>query len=89
MLRWIMVGLTILGFALAFVAKGPGLLGFGLVLGFVGLFGVVFGIAAERVSAAARPDTAMVTPEDLAALRARRAAGASAASTSDDKRPPK
>jgi hypothetical protein len=74
-MRWLMLGLTILGFALSFVAKGPGLLAIGLLLGFVGLFGLVFSIAADRVSASARPESAMLTPEDLAAMRARRNAG--------------
>lgn len=72
MLRWLMLALVVVGLVLTFTAKGPGLLGLGLLVGFIGLFGTVFSIAAERVSASARPDTAMATPEDLAALRARR-----------------
>ncbi len=77
-MRWIMLGLTVLGFAMAFIARTPGFLAFGLVLGFVGLFGAVFSIAADRVASSARPDTAMLTTEDLAALRARREAAAKA-----------
>ncbi|HVV97880.1 MAG TPA: hypothetical protein VHC92_12125 [Rhodanobacteraceae bacterium] len=72
MMRWVMLALIIVGLVLTFTAKGPGLLGIGLVIGFVGLFGTVLSIAAERVSASARPDSAMATPEDLAALRTRR-----------------
>jgi hypothetical protein len=75
-MRWILLGLTILGFALTFIAKSPGVLAFGLVLGFIGLFGLVFSIAADRIASGARPDTAMLTSEDLAALRARREAAA-------------
>ena len=78
-MRWLMLGLTILGFALAFIARTPGVLGIGLLLGFVGLFGLVFSIAADRVASSARPDTAMLSTEDLAALRARREAAAKAA----------
>jgi hypothetical protein len=74
MTRLFMLALTILGFALTFLAKGPGLLALGLLFGFVGLFGLVFAIAAARVSASARPESLMAVPEDLAALRARRAA---------------
>ena len=74
MMRWLMLALTLLGFALAFAAKSPGLLGFGILLGFVGLFGLVFGMAADRVSASARPDSAMLGPDELATQRARRTA---------------
>jgi hypothetical protein len=72
MMRWLMLALVVVGLVLTFTAKGPGLLGIGLIVGLIGLFGTVFSIAAERVSASARPDTAMATPEDLAALRSRR-----------------
>ncbi|HEV7491725.1 MAG TPA: hypothetical protein VGO25_13015 [Rhodanobacteraceae bacterium] len=73
-MRWLMLGLTLFGFALAFVTKSPAVLGFGIVLGFVGLFGLIFSMAADRVSATARPESAMLGPEDLAAMRTRRTA---------------
>src|SRR3954463_15333823 len=50
-MRWLMLLLLILGLALTFTAKGAGLLALGLVLGFVGLFGLIFALAADRVSA--------------------------------------
>jgi hypothetical protein len=87
-MRWILLGLTILGFALTFIAKTPGLLAIGIVLGFVGLFGLVFSIAADRVASGARPDTAMLTSEDLAAMRARREAAAKAAAAAPQRAPP-
>lgn len=87
-MRWIMLGLTILGFAMAFVTKSAGVLAIGLVLGFVGLFGMVFSIAADRVAAGARPDTAMLSTEDLAALRARREAAAAKAAGAARPQPP-
>ena len=71
-----MLALTVFGFAVAYVARHPGLVWFGVILGFVGLFGLVFSMAADRVSASARPESAMLGPEDLAAMRARRAAAA-------------
>ena len=74
MMRLFMLVLTVLGFALTFLAKGPGLLALGLLFGFIGLFGLIFAIAAARVSASARPESLMAVPEDIAALRARRAA---------------
>ena len=78
-MRWILLGLTILGFAMTFIAKTPGFLAFGLLLGFVGLFGMVFSIASDRIASRARPDTAMLTTEDLTALREAAAKAAAAA----------
>lgn len=68
MTRWIMFALTLIGFALAFAAKSPGVLALGLLLGGVSLFGFIFALAADRIAAGARPDASMATPEDLAAL---------------------
>lgn len=87
-MRWILLGLTILGFAMTFIARTPGFLAIGLVLGFVGLFGMVFSIASDRIASAARPDTAMLSTEDLAALRARREAAAKAAAAATPTRAP-
>lgn len=80
MMRWLMLAIAILGFAMVFVTRSPVVLGVGLVLGFVGVFGLVFSLAADRVSATARPDSAMLDSEDLAALRARRAVNPTPAS---------
>lgn len=76
MARWITLGLTLLGFALVFSTKSPGLLGLGLLLSLVGIVGFVFALAAARVSASARPEASMVIGEDVAALRRRKAATA-------------
>ena len=71
MTRWIMLVLAVLGFMLAFMTKSPGLLGLGLLLGLIGVVGFVFALAADRVSANARPEAAMAAVEDLVALRKR------------------
>jgi uncharacterized protein (DUF58 family) len=70
-MRWLMLVLLVIGLTLTFTARGAGLLALGLVLGFVGLFGLIFALAADRVSASARPDSAMVGSQEYAALRAR------------------
>ena len=69
MTRWIMIAMTLVGLIIAFLASNPGLLGVGLVLVFVGLFGTVFSLASARISASARPDTTMLSPEVLRAIR--------------------
>jgi uncharacterized protein (DUF58 family) len=74
-MRWLLLLLlTIAGITLTFIAKGTAVLALGLVLGFVGFFGLIFALAADRVSAGSRPETAMLGAEDLAAMRARQTA---------------
>lgn len=68
MLRWMLLALTILGFVLVFSSKSTLVLALGLLLVGVGLFGFIFALAADRISANARPDTSMASTEDLIAL---------------------
>ena len=74
MARWLLLGLTILGFGLVFIAKSPGLLAIGLLLGVFGFFGFAFALAADRVSASARPEASMASGEDFSVLGHRRVA---------------
>ena len=69
-MRWILLLVALLGFAVAFATKSPGILGLGLALGLICLFGSMFGFAAERVASAARPDAVLLTDKDINALRA-------------------
>lgn len=71
MVRWIMFGLIVLGLGVSLTTHDPGVLGLGILGTAIGLFGVVFSIAAERVASRARPDSAMLGPEALAAIRER------------------
>lgn len=77
MTRWIMIATTVLGLIVAFVTHSPGVLGLAILMVLVGLFGTVMSLAAERVSARARPDATMLPPEVLHAIgqRARAKAG--------------
>lgn len=49
MMRWVMIAVALLGFALAFGTQSVGVLAFGLLLGFGGLFGALLAFAAARV----------------------------------------
>ncbi|MGA8277703.1 MAG: hypothetical protein WB784_05870 [Rhodanobacteraceae bacterium] len=69
MMRWIMSGLAALGFAMVFVAKTPLVLGLGLMLGMAGLIGAVLALAADRIAANSRPESVMLSGEDLVAMR--------------------
>jgi hypothetical protein len=69
-MRWIMLVAAFLGFSLAFAARTPGLMGIGLLVGFIGLFAALFGFAAARIAATAQPDSTLLSDKDLIALRA-------------------
>lgn len=69
-MRWILLVLAVLGFALAFSTKATGLMGVGFVLGFVFLFAAFFAFAAARVAESSRPDSTLLTDKDIATLRA-------------------
>jgi hypothetical protein len=69
-MRWLLLLFALLGFALGFSAKTPGLMGLGLVLGFVFLLVAFFAFAAARVAANTRPDSALLADKDINALRA-------------------
>ena len=69
-MRWIFLLLAMFGFTLAFSAKTPGTLGFGLTLGLLCLFGSLFGFVAARIASSARPDAVLLTDKDISALRA-------------------
>lgn len=69
-MRWILLLLTLFGFALGFSAKAPGLMGLGFVLGFVFLLAAFFAFAAARVAETSRPDSTLLTDKDIGILRA-------------------
>lgn len=69
MMRSIMMAMTVLGLLMAILTRSPGLLGLALVIMFVGLFGTVFSLAGDRISAGARSDVTMLPPEALQAIR--------------------
>ncbi|MCK9538977.1 hypothetical protein [Dokdonella sp.] len=77
MTRWILLLVGLAGLVLVFAGPTGTWVGIGLLLGLVGLVGFVLALAAARIEAGARPDSAMATPEELVQLgrRARGQAG--------------
>jgi hypothetical protein len=69
MARWILLGMTILGFGIVFTTHNPTALGIGLLLGIIGFFGFIVALAADRIAANARPDAAMASGQDIMAMR--------------------
>lgn len=72
-MRFFWLLLTLGGIGVAFIAKTPGLLGLALAVSFIAGICAVFTFAAARIDSNARPDSALLTPEVLAAIRARSA----------------
>jgi hypothetical protein len=69
-MRWVLLLLALVGFALGFSSRSPGSMGLGLVLGFAFLVAAFFAFAAARVAENSRPDSALLTDKDIATLRA-------------------
>ncbi|MCQ4165900.1 hypothetical protein [Tahibacter harae] len=66
---WVLLSLA--GLTLAILTYSPGLMALGLGIAFIGMFCAVFAFAAARIEATSRPDSALLTPEVLAQVRAR------------------
>lgn len=69
-MRFFWLLLTIGAIVVAFMAKTSSLLGMALVVAFVAGLCAVFTFAAARIESTSRPDSALLTPEVLAAVRA-------------------
>ena len=68
-MHWIYLLISIVGFALAYTSKSTALLALGLIAGFVGLIAAFVAMAAARIADRSRPDAALLTDADIAALR--------------------
>jgi hypothetical protein len=83
MMRWVMVAVALLGFALAFGTQSVGVLAFGLLLGFGGLAGALLAFAAARVEWVSQAQSSRELSMILEArkLKAARADGGGATSS--------
>lgn len=72
-MRFFWLLLTLGGIGVAFIAKTPGLLGLALAVSFIAGICAVFTFAAARIDSNSRPESALMTPEVVAAIRARSA----------------
>lgn len=69
-MRWVLLVIATFGFGLGFSAKTPGVMGIGLLIGFVGLFASLLLFAAARIAANSQPDSALLTDKEISLLRA-------------------
>lgn len=71
MMRWILIGLAILGLVVSWLTPSAGVLALALLMTFVCVCGALLSFAAERIADHSRPDTAMLSHEDLGRLSLR------------------
>jgi cytoskeletal protein RodZ len=70
-MRWICLIAAVIGFALAFTTKSPGVLGLSLLLGFGGLIGFVLAWASARIAETAQPAATLIVDPEVTALRSK------------------
>lgn len=88
-MRWVLLVVAIVGFAVAFTAGSPGPMGLGFALGCIGLLGFGLTLAAARIAQNAQSETVLFIDPEISALRAkanlaRPAAGANGAPNQRD-----
>ncbi|MBX3688002.1 hypothetical protein [Dokdonella sp.] len=71
MLRWILLGLSLVCLVVALTTKSAFALGIVMLVGLVAVCGFIFSLLSDRVSSVLRPETSMASSEHLAALAAR------------------
>jgi amino acid transporter len=68
-MRWLFLVVSIASFSVAYVAKTTGMFGLAMLIGIIALVGAFLGFAQARIAATARPDAAMLSDKDIAALQ--------------------
>jgi hypothetical protein len=68
-MHWILLGISAVAFGAAFFAPSQGVIGVGLLVGFVCLFAGFFSMISSRIAERSRPDTVLLSDADVTALR--------------------
>ncbi|HZP65197.1 MAG TPA: hypothetical protein VFB32_02720 [Rudaea sp.] len=69
-MRWVLLLVSVFGFAIVFSTRSSALLTLGLLAGFGGLFGAIIGFASARIASTARPDSMLLSDKDIGTLQA-------------------
>jgi len=69
-MRWLLLIFAIFGFIMAFSTRSPGLVGIGLLIGFIGLLSSLWAFAAARIASTSRPESTLLADREASALRA-------------------
>jgi predicted lipid-binding transport protein (Tim44 family) len=70
-MRWLLLLIAVVGFAVAFTSGSPGLLALGLLIGLAALFGFTLAMAAARIAETAQPAANLIADAEVSAMRAR------------------
>ena len=70
-MRWILLIVAIVGFAIAFTTKSPAVLGIALVGAIICSLAFVLALAAERISSNAQPESMLIIDPEVTTLRTR------------------
>ena len=70
-MRWILLIVAIVAFAVAFTGGSPGLMGAGMVIGCGSLLGFALALVSARISQSAQSETALFVDPEINALRAK------------------
>lgn len=68
-MHWIVLLISLVAFAGAIFAPTPGLIGVGLLVGFIALFAGFFMMISARIAERARPDASLLGDAEINALR--------------------
>jgi hypothetical protein len=68
-MHWLLFGIAAIAFGAAFFAPAPGMIGIGMLVGFVSIFVAFFMMIGARIAERSRPDTTMLTDADVNNLR--------------------
>jgi hypothetical protein len=68
-MHWLVLLISAAAFAAAVFAPTPGMIGLGLLVGFVCLFAGFFMMIGSRIAERSRPDATLLTDADVNALR--------------------
>ena len=68
-MHWILLLISLVAFAGAIFAPTPGLIGLGLLVGFIALFAGFFAMISARIAERARPDATLLGDAEINALR--------------------
>lgn len=68
-MHWLLFGIAAVAFGAAFFAPAPGMIGVGMVIGFVCIFVAFFMMIGARIAERSRPDTTLLTDADVSNLR--------------------
>ena len=86
-MHWILLAISAVAFGAAFFAPSQGVIGVGMLIGFVCLFAGFISMISSRIAERSRPDTTLLSDADVTALRKSVRVAREARATGETKNP--